>query len=67
MQNRIEVEQAPKKYRLLSVGEIIAVTDEVWGAFGWNRASVGNSQGLVVWSGMSPVRREIDEYIGGPA
>lgn len=61
---------SPKQYRLMAVGEMTERTDEVWDYPSVDRPGVWRKLGWrfsVVTDSYSPVRREIDSYIGGPA
>jgi len=51
-----------KQYRLLNVGEMIIETDEKYDQYKWVPARVGVHTRYDV-----PIRREISDYVGGPA
>jgi len=59
--------KAMKKYRLLSVGEIICSGDDYYSAAAGAWRPVGITAGNVVTENDLPIRREINEYTGGPA
>jgi hypothetical protein len=53
-----------KKYRLLSVGEITCPGDQF---FNHGRKWVKIEEDYVIVEGLSPVRREVNDFIGAPA
>lgn len=57
---------APKKYRLLAIGEVSKPGDEFFSVLGGEWLNC-NTESVVTDKGCLPVRREIDSYTGGPA